>query len=334
MKVLYVLANHPQLSEMYVESEINFVEKNGVETAVYSVRDPGAAYPVTRKVYRGETITLEHAAKDFKPDYVHFHWLTLVDQHLHEVRDYKVTARGHSFDFNVNRVRQISSRANVQNLFLFPHQAAMVKSDKVIAMPVGYDSSRYWYPGGSLMNRIFPEIIPEKNLKQVIRCCAARPNKGLTTFMEVAKMCPGFHFIICLAEVYGGKDFVKDLRAEAIKMQTTAEIRVNVTPDEMSQTMRCAGISFHTVDSERGLGQCISIAEGMASGNYSLVRNLTPFNEMSSDTYKDKNDAAALINATNDWTPEQWKAKQLETAIKAQQFADYNVFPTLLKAWK
>lgn len=72
MKILYALANHPQLSEMYVESEIRFAEISGVECAAWSKRPPGAAYEVSRKVYNG---TLEEAERDFAPDIVHFHWL-------------------------------------------------------------------------------------------------------------------------------------------------------------------------------------------------------------------------------------------------------------------
>lgn len=304
---------------MYVESELNFVEKAGIQTAVWAKRPPGSAYAVTRKVYSG---TLEEAENDFKPDFVHFHWTTLAEQHVNETKS-PVTVRGHSFDFDVNRLNSLASMERVKAIFLFPNQASVVSNSKIVPMNVGYDSSRY-YP------------VENKNRRQVIRCCAARPSKGLNDYALMAKLCPDFNFILCIAEVYGDPKFIPNMTAYAKKIGSPVQVRGNVAPAEMSELMRTSGISLHTLDLPQNVGMCISVAEGLASGNYSLVRNTVPLIGMVQDvgnTYNKNEEAAAFINKTKTWSDAEWNAVATNSAAKAQEYADFNVFPNLIQKW-
>lgn len=319
MKILYALANHPQLSEMYVEAELNFVEKAGVETAVWSKGLPGSPYNVTRKVYNG---SLAEAESDFKPDFVHLHWTTLALEHVNETKA-PVTVRGHSFDFNLNRLNSLAAMDRVKAIFLFPHQAAAINNDKIVPLKVGYDTNRY-YP------------VENKNKKQVIRCCAARPSKGLNDYVLIAKMCPDFNFILCVAEVYGDPKFMPNMIAYAKNIGSPVQIRGNVPPDEMSELMRTSGISLHTLDLPQNVGMCISVAEGMASGSYSLVRNTVPLNQMIQNVghaYNRNEEAVALINATKTWNDAAWDTIKEKTSAKALEYADFNVFPALIQKW-
>ena len=237
MRVLYAAANHPQLSEGYLESEIKFVEQAGIEVAVWTKRPPGAPYPITRKVYDGE---LSKAESDFKPDIVHFHWLTFAKEHLAEVNS-PVTVRGHSFDYDVKRINNLCESEKVKRLFLFPHQAETVNNAKVTPLKVGYDSSRY-------------SLELNKNRRQVVRCCAARPMKGLFDFISVAKLCPDFEFNLCVAEVSGAASFIPNLNDFAKKENSPVKIRVSVQPDEMTSLMRTSGIHLHSLDLPQNVG--------------------------------------------------------------------------------
>lgn len=319
MKILYAVANHPQLSEMYVESEINFVEKSGIEVAVWSKRLPGAAYVINRKVYKG---SLTEAENDFKPDFVHFHWMTLAEECLNEV-NFPVTIRGHSFDFNIDRVNSLRASEKVKNIFLFPHQADYLSDKtKITPLKVGYNSSRYY-------------LAPNKNRKQVIRCCAARPMKGLPNYIKIAKLCPDFDFTLCTAEIYGDNTFIDNLE-QAARDGSSVKVRANVQPDDMSRLMRSAGIHLHTIDLPQSVGMCISIAEGMACGQYALVRETIPLSQMVAgvgNTYNTNIEAAALINETKNWDEVKWKTTSDITVLQAMQFADFNVFPAVIQKW-
>jgi len=303
---------------MYVESEIRFAEISGAECAAWSKRPPGAAYPVSRKVYNG---TLAEAEADFAPDIIHFHWMTMAESHISEVKS-PVTIRGHSFDFKAKRIQDLISNEKIKALFLFPHQAQEVKSAKVIPLNVGFDSTRY-------------SLAPNKDRKQVMRCCAARPMKGLEDYIKIAKMCPDLNFNLCVAQVYGDNTFIPKLIEKA--KGTNVVVRPNVQPAEMATLMRSAGISLHTIDLPQSVGMCISVAEGMACGNYSLVKDVTPLKEMISGvghTYKTNEQAAKLINDTKAWDDAKWDEVNRATESKGLEFADFNVFPTLISYWK
>ena len=317
MKILYALANHPQLSEAYVESEIRFAEKSGVECAVWSERPPGAPYPISRKIYTG---TLEDTERDFAPDIVHFHWLTLAEKHINKVKS-PVTVRGHSFDFQAQRIQTLINNDKVRALFLFPHQA-IAKSAKIIPLKVGFDSTRY-------------SLTPNKDRRQVIRACAGRPMKGLNDYIKISKLCPDFTFNLCVAQVYGDNAFIPKLIKEA--EGSGVVVRPNVQPDEMAALTKSASICLHTLDLPQSVGMCISVAESMGCGNYSLVRDVTPLKEMVNgvgQTYMTNEEAANLINDTKSWHTAKWDEINKITASKALEYADFNVFPTLINYWK
>lgn len=321
MKVLYALANHPQLSEMYVESEMSFVERSGHEVAVWSKRSPGASYDINRKVYR---TSLAEAENDFSPDIVHFHWLTIAEADAASVKCPIVTVRGHSFDFNIKRIEHLASLDKVKCIFLFPNQAELVTNPKVEPLNVGYDSTRY-------------NLDLDKNLKQVIRCCAARPSKGLFDFAQTAKLCPEFTFILCIAEVYGDKEFVPSIQKYAEQIDSPVIIKANVSPSLMTKLMKQSGIYYHTIDLPQNVGMCVSIAEGMACGAYTIARDTVPLAYMISgagDTYNTIEEAAKLINNTLHWTPEDWTGIMKVEALRAAKFVDFNVFPAVIDKWE
>jgi glycosyltransferase involved in cell wall biosynthesis len=289
-----------------------------MECAAWSKRPPGAAYPVTRKIYNG---TLAEAEADFAPDIIHFHWLTMAESHIGEVKSL-VTVRGHSFDFQAKRIQSLINNEKIKALFLFPHQV-VAKSAKIIPLNVGFDSTRYF-------------LTPNKDRRQIVRCCAARPMKGLLDYIKIAAMCPDFTFNLCVAQVYGDNKFIPMIQEKA-KDTPNVLVRPNVQPDDMAALMRSAGISLHTIDLPQSVGMCISVAEGMACGNYSIVKDVTPLKEMISGVghdYKTNEQAAKLINDTKSWGDAKWNEVNKATERKASEFADFNVFPTLINYWK
>lgn len=210
----------------------------------------------------------------------------------------------------------------VKGIFLFPHQAETIKHAKIIPLKVGFDSTRY-------------SLMPNKDRQHVVRCCAARPSKGLHNFIQIAKLCPAFTFNLCVAEVYGDNKFIPQLMKDA--MDSGVIVRPNVQPAEMASLMRSAGISLHTLDLPQSVGMCISVAEGMGCGNYSLTNDVSPLKEMISGvghTYKTNEQAAKLINDTKTWDDAKWDEVNKATESKALEYADFNVFPNLISYWK
>ena len=103
-----------------------------------------------------------------------------------------------------------------------------------------------------------------------------------------------------------------------------------------------AGIYLHTADpasTNRGtpVGMPISIAEAMATGTYTLVRNLPALASYvgnAGSTYRDIDEAVRLIAETADWSPEDWRRRELASTKRAYcNHSDDLVIRQLVSAW-
>ena len=76
LRVLTYCYNYPQLSESYVDTEIDWFTRQRVEIEVVSPEPPGAPGKAEVPVHRQAP---EPIVRTFKPDIIHCHWLPAAD---------------------------------------------------------------------------------------------------------------------------------------------------------------------------------------------------------------------------------------------------------------
>ena len=170
------------------------MQRWGVKVEVFaeSTETP-ASYEPEARVHTGD---LAAAIETFRPDVIHCHWLDFVSHFRDAARaaGVPITVRGHGFEFSKPLLEILEEDPVVHAVYLFPHLARLGRSPKVRSVRSAFDGSLY-YPG-------------PKDRRLVLRTAAATPTKDLTTFIDVARLCPDHRFVLVIG-------LAKDLEAFA-----------------------------------------------------------------------------------------------------------------------
>lgn len=322
MRILIVYFNYPQLSATYVEAEIRYFQRQGIEVEVWSECDPGAAYPPSCFVHRG---TLPEAEAAFKPDIVHFYWVKMALKYLDRISCLNVTIRDHSFGLSNEDKLYLLAETRVRAVFLFPHEMGLSESEKFIALPVAYDSDRFPVDNSSV-----------KQSDLVVCCTAGLPKKNLETFIRTSVLCPNHRFVLAVATCTGHLDTVQHCVDLNRRLGSPVDLRVNVAHDETASLMRTAGVYLCTQDLQKR-GMPIAVAEALASGCYTLVPELPWLCAMIGNhghAYANASEAAESINETSNWSTEKWELLSESAArYSLNQFSDEKILPKVIHEW-
>lgn len=289
MRILYAPYNYPQLSETYVQHEIEHAVAQGYEVLVCSekcVRDFDTGVRVQR------TRLLE-AIADFRPDVLHVHYLGAAQTYLNSSAklplSLPITVRAHSFDWNSGLASKLVMDPRIHRIFAFPHFARELDHPKIVPMPV------------AILGAHFP-LASDKDPGKVLRVAAGRPNKGLKDFMRVAELCPDREFTLAVAqtvEAAGGQDLVGSLRADPAVMTGRVKLRVDVPWPEVRRLTGQSGIYLDTSDpAGHRFGMPVSIAEALSTGSFVLARSSPAAEEYLAGAgalYGSVQEAAALV---------------------------------------
>lgn len=322
LRVLIGTGNYPKLSESYIEAEIQYLRRQGVQVAVWSNKVGSPEAPEIVEVFRG---SVTEAVKKWKPDVFHAHYLTFEGWAFAQAAREGVpcTVRGHSFDHGVDRARALAQKPEIRRIWLFPHFARQVAHPKVFALPVAFDSSLYK-----------PALGKRKNL--VYRTAAGKPGKGLEDFFEISDRCGGFDFELTANNVLGDEAYLPFL--EHLSKAHKVSFAKNISREDAVVRMNRAGIYLDTSDPNgHPFGMPISIAEALATGCYVLAREAPGLDEYLGNagvTYKTASDAQALILATRSWTEEMWTDMSGRAIMQAGFFADEVVLPAEIQFWE
>lgn len=321
MKVLYVVWGFPKISETYIKNEIRFMRKQGAEIEVWSplVGTPGMA--PAAPVHRGH---FYDTLKALKPDLVHVHYLAPYHDALEVCTEEEipVTVRGHSFDWSVANFRRVADFPCVLRVYLFPHFAAQVQSEKAVPLTVAFDPEQF-------------KTERWKMRQMVLRTGAAKETKGLEDFIAVAPKCPAHHFTLVANVVHGQHGYMKKLRESC---RAKCFFYEDASNEESAHLTRMAGIYLDTNNpAQQPFGMPVSIVEALGAGSYVIVRKSLVAAAMLNGAgamYETVDEAAKLINATLEWDDAKWNAVRDAAVARSRVFHDAVVLPRVWNDWK
>jgi glycosyltransferase involved in cell wall biosynthesis len=213
------------------------------------------------------------------PDLIHIHWLQFAltqDEPLTRL-GIPVTLRMHGFDVTRQTLCALLEKPWVSGVFAFPRQLALLPEpdERVKATPVAFET------------RLFPPAI-EKDRRLVIRTGASLRSKDIGFFFAAAKRLPEFHFLFISVTAKNVETYVDELRDLAATMNSPVKLRFDVPRAETAETIGRAAIHLHTANPQGSanatpLGMPVSIAEGMATGAYTIARASPEFREYVGD---------------------------------------------------
>lgn len=325
LRALWAVWNYPQLTETYIRCELAAMRRWGVEVEVWSeIIDTKSPYASDVLVHHG---SLAETIERVRPDVVHVHW-------LNKGKDYRdiivraglpMTIRGHSYEFATKSVKKLLKDDAIRSVYLFPHFAKQIKANHKIR------------PMTSAFNEAWFSATKNKDRRLVLRTGAGKPTKGLESYLEIASRCPDHRFVLVLGLLPNHDDYVERLLSMNRQLGSPVEIRLNVSNEETAELMRTAGIYLHTYGDEEPFGMPVSIAEAMATGAYTMVRDLPGASEyvgIAGALYRSNDEAVTLIQRTLNWSDDEWLAQQEVASTYAyERFASDRVLRPLLDDW-
>lgn len=325
LRVLWAVWNYPQLTETYIRCELAAMRHWGVEVEVWSeVIDTKSPYASDVPVHHG---SLAETIARVRPDVVHVHW-------LNKGKDYReviaraglpMTVRGHSYEFATKSVKKLLRDPAVHSVYLFPHFAKQIGANPKIH-PMTSAFNEMWF---------YPPVRKDRRL--VLRTGAGKPTKGLESFLEIASRCPEHRFVLALGLLPNLDEYVERLLAENRRLGSPVKILQNLSNEDSAALMREAGIYLHTYGDDEPFGMPVSIAEALATGAFTLVRDLPGAAEYlgtAGTLYRTNDEAARAIQSTLSWSDDKWQSQQSSAAAVAEQrFASGRVLRPLLDDW-
>jgi glycosyltransferase involved in cell wall biosynthesis len=314
-RVLYVLSHSPQGSETCVEAEIRCMRRLGAEVVAWRSGDLGAL------------------VRDFRPDLIHAHWASgaLDESARLAALGLPVTLRMHGFDAQPDSCDRLLAQPWLHRLYAFPRQLELLASSDPRVQPVRatFDTSCF-------------SPATKKDPRLVVRAAACLPSKDIPLFFELARRLPSHRFVFAGIKAKVFEHFPDELRRIAREMGSPAELRFDLPREQVAELIGSAGIYLHTIcppEAEHGapIGQPNSIAEAMATGAWTLVRDEPALSEFVGDagaTYRDIDDAEARVRETMAWEPGEWRARALCACDRAyRNHADEIVLRPMFGDW-
>ena len=308
LRVLLAEWHFPQVTETYLQADIEGLRALGAEVEVWSEEDVAVPYEPGLPWTRG---TLEDHILAFRPNLVLSHWLHVGRDHRAVTRRLEIphAVRCHGFDFDEGIVEELATDPGVV-IHLFPHLAGSFRDrPNVVIDPVGFDPQR---------------VAPtdDKDRRLVLRLAAGLHTKDLVTFMLAALRCPEHRFVLGIGHAYRGEERTEELVQLAHDLGSPVEIVLDASHEKAAALTMDAGIYLHTHGDAHPLGMPISPVEAMATGSVVLARELPGVEYLSGGallyggaTPEARADhAASLINDTLHWTDERW-ATQARAAL-------------------
>lgn len=302
IKVMYVLNNYPQLSETYIKNEIEAL----LRTGKYQIHVLCLNGPIDETFRQGEFIFYRNhqpfnieqnfkqmlaRVKEFKPDFLHTHWLQLCPLVYKLAKKAKIpfTVRSHSFD-TLAKVGKINYKTYfknwIKNLPQFQgfqprHVARMLNSKHckgVLAFPFAVDILIKHGIKPEKITSCFPVVAVQQfmdkspNGKSIMNVGACIPKKEMKDFIDLAVLNPDKKF-----NLYSIGYKTDEISEYNQKNGSTVNIVDTVEPELMPAEYKKHQWLVYTASTIiNTVGWPLAIAEAQASGVGVCIQNIRP----------------------------------------------------------
>jgi len=308
MNVLYWVHHPNALSESYIRTEIEWMQRHGVTVSMVAreeVREGRGPCPVSQLHFG----SVADAVAKFQPDILNMYWvppflplaelvaverLPPVTCHCHENAGIQQIA-------GMDAVRQIWTRS-LQGVEAHP---------KIKFVPACYDPTVFY---------------PRERESYVVNAAAGLVNKGLRDFTEIAARLPATHFVLIARRISPHVDSLSG---------PNLDLRVNVQHADVAAAM---GHAFAYL---RGRSEAflmpVSIAEALGCGLPVVLPDLPAARAYAKEAgyyYQSQEEAADTIKgltALNDDEFANARSRSIETA---KAYTTDVVLPQILEDWK
>lgn len=281
-KILYIIQEYPQLSQTYIQVEMNTLLKNGYDIRVIALKKANHAasqhlpYDIISDVKE-----IINYAKQYKPDIIHTHWV-----YTHLPLIFKVaktlqipyTIRSHSFDvlkrerslkkriktyLKKMRYRYIINHPLCKGVLAFPFAKKIlirsgISANKIVESPPVVDFERFYDRS--------------KNGTDIINVGAGFAKKNFTAYMHLAKKMDKLSFNL-YSIGYKSADILE--KNKELGMPIT--MREAVEFADMPPIYKKSGWLVYTADAKTAtVGWPLAALEAMASGTGVCLPNIRP----------------------------------------------------------
>jgi hypothetical protein len=345
LRILYILAEYPQISQTYIQSEIDAI-RDDCEVGVISLRRPNLAYAKHPECcYLSDPDQISEAIDEFRPQVLHSHYLiqTELIANLARRKNIPFSIRTHSFDTiwaNENPSLSVKFRRRFRKAKLPPYirQAVSLVNDDlclgILAFPflrsrlerVGFDSRKIYDCYPAMNYQRFYDTSP--NGRDVMNVGACLPKKKMPDFIRLAQLVPDRSFDL-YALGYG----VESVARLNEGMGQPIRVIPPIEPADMPQEYKKHTWLVYTADRELGtVGWPVSIAEAQASGVGVCMPNLRPdlqdYVGPAGFLYDSIGDVARIISKP---FPEEMRQMGFEHAKKSDVFQHRKI---LINLWQ
>lgn len=294
-KVLMVLKEYPQISQTYIKTEIEALEKD-YDLTIVTRRGPDVPYKNHRPFRQVERLEeIREIAEDVKPDVLHTHYLVELPYigDLAQATGRPFTVRAHSFDTIALRRKNLRGRAKQYAAWLrwgapplektekFRKGLRAMESDYCLGV-LSFPCTRPWLeavgvPGKKLID-CFPTVAVDRffdrspNGDGVMNTGVVTPKKRMEDFLTLAKQVPERPF-----RLYGMGYHIEELAAKNAREGSPMEIMPPVEPEDMPAEYKRHQWLVYTGDFNiPTVGWPMAIAEAQAAGVGVCMPRLRP----------------------------------------------------------
>jgi glycosyltransferase involved in cell wall biosynthesis len=181
-----------------------------------------------------------------------------------------------------------------------------------------------------------PHVVRDRKL--VLRAASLSP-RDQYQFVDVARRLPDFKFVMCLAENrhVGAQDTIDAVFNANVPPLPNLEVLWNVSPQDMAIWYARAGIYLHTFPRDKTAAMPVSIAQSLAAGCYTIVRNQPRLAAMIGNagaSYETYDQVVALIDATRDWDDAEWTRQADASRAEGERYCADHSIRAMVNDWR
>lgn len=286
-RILYILPEYPQISETYMQVEINAL-RDEYEIKIISLTEPDLSYK-NHDPYQlmADPAQIREAVEEFRPAIIHSHWLykhVLLIGELARQTNVPFTIRAHSFD-SIWRRKQLSvfgRRFGNRDVPQRMADMAPIVNDDLCLGVLAFPFVRPHFERAGMRAEKIRDCYPVVNYERfhdsspngqaVMNGGACLPKKQMEDFLELAVALPQMEF-----NLYAMGYQVKGLHQANDRLESPVNIKPAVEPDDMPREYKKHRWLVYTASPEIiKTGWPVMIAEAQASGVGVCMRKIRP----------------------------------------------------------